>query len=153
MKPTAALACLPLVICIAADRPSDRQALTDEIEQTVRLPDGAQPLTAYGRNYAFDGQDKVVATYLIPSLHSSQDEGCEVMLDNFDSRPCTQEEIKELAEAEASMTASQTPAGEIRWHESPKSLPFINDGGCAQVNVEYDVAAHRILAVECNGEA
>ena len=144
---------LPMVLCAAADRPSERQALTDEIERAITLPDGAQPLNAYGRNYAFDGQGKVVATYLIPLLNTSLDEGCEVMLDNFESRPCTQNEIRELADAGASMAASQTPAGEVRWHDSPKSLHFINDGGCPQINVEYDVTARRVLAVECNGEA
>ncbi|WP_370309632.1 hypothetical protein [Sphingobium abikonense] len=144
---------LPMVLCAAADRPSERQALTDEIERAITLPDGARPLMAYGRNYAFDGQGKVVATYLIPFSNPSLDEGCEVMLDNFESRPCTQSEIRELADTEASMVESQTPAGEVRWHDSPKGLPFINDGGCTQINVEYDIAAHRVLTVECNGEA
>ena len=69
----------------------------DKIEQTVTLPKGAKPLSAYGRNYAFSGPNKVVATYLIPLPPLDLSEGCEVMLKDFSSRPCTEKEIEESA--------------------------------------------------------
>lgn len=125
----------------------------DKIERTVTLPKGAKPLNAYGRNYAFSGRSKVVATYLVPSLPQVSSEGCEVMLEDFNSRRCTKKEVEESAERDARYVASQTPAGKRRWYKSARSLPFISDGGCTQVNVEYDILSQRVIAVSCNGYA
>jgi len=125
----------------------------DEIERSVVLPKSAKPLSAYGRNYAFLGQGIVVATYLIPSPPIPVDGGCEMMLENLSSRPCTKEEIAEQVASNARAAAAETPAGKRRWFRTPNDLPDISDGGCQQVNVQFDTASHRILVVACNGIA
>lgn len=128
-------------------------AIMDKIEQAVVLPEGAAQLDAYGRNYAWDGQGKVVATYLKPSPLLDGSDGCEVTLENFSLRPCTKEELAELAASEAQRVAAETPAGQRRWFDDFRKLPGINDGGCMQVNVLYDTSTHHVLAVACNGGA
>lgn len=123
----------------------------NEIERAVVLPKDARPLNSYGRNYAFSGPKKIVATYLIP-LGPKSDEGCEVVLEkNLESRPCTKKETDDASAAEARTAAAQTAAGKRRWYKKPDDLPFILDGGCMQVNVEYDIPTHRVLFVTCNG--
>jgi len=123
----------------------------DKIERTVTLPKGARPLSAYGRNYAFSGPGKVVATYLIPSLPVDLSEGCEVMLKDFNWRRCTEKEINESARTRARGVAAETPAGKRRWYKSARSLPSISDGACRQVSVEYDIPTQQVTAASCNG--
>jgi len=125
----------------------------NEIERAVVLSTGAKPLDAYGRNYAWDGQGKVVATYLEPLSPPDRSIGCDVMLENFASRPCTEKETAESTASEARSIATETRAGQRRWFSDPRKLPSISDGGCMQVNEEYDTATHRVLTVACNGEA
>ena len=153
MRILAILALLSVAGLASATPPTRQQQLMDEVERSVVLPKGAQPLNAYGRNYAFSGKGKVVATYLIPFPPFDMSDGCDVMLKNFDSRPCTKKEIAESVRSNARGVAAQTPAGSRRWYRSPNSLPFINDGGCLQISVEYDIAAHHIVRVSCNGYA
>lgn len=144
-----------LLLTAAAPASSSRspQALMERIERAVVLPKEAKPLSEYGRNYAFSGPNKVIATYLIPSRPIGSSEGCEVVLEEFNTRPCTAKEIAKLARADASAVASQTPAGKRRWYDSSRSLPFISDGGCQQVTVQYDILTQHITAVSCNGHA
>ncbi|HEX6741320.1 MAG TPA: hypothetical protein VF079_05940, partial [Sphingomicrobium sp.] len=99
---------------------SSEEALMDEIERAVVLPNGANPLDAYGRNYAFTGAGTVVAVYLLPS--------------GANRRP----------------SATQMPAGERRWYRDASDLPGLSDRGCMQVTVDYDIATHRVLGVACN---
>lgn len=152
------LSLLPLAV-EGPTAPSRRQeALMDEIEKAVVLPRAAQPMKSYGRNYASSGPDRVVATYLTPLPPLALREGCEVVLQDLTSRPCTKSDIvasarwnADAAKANAIRVATQTPAGERRWYSSAGSLPFINDGGCMQVWVEYDTKNHRVIALSCNG--
>jgi hypothetical protein len=123
----------------------------DEIERSVVLPKGANSLAAYGRNYAFADRGRVVASYLVPLPLPNFDDGCEEMLENFSSRPCTQEEVAEGAASNARAAAARTAAGKRRWLRKPMDLPHIGDGGCMEVRVEFDTAAHRVLSVACNG--
>lgn len=125
----------------------------NEIESALVLPKGAKPLNAYGRNYAFSGRDKVIATYLLPSAPLDISQGCDVMLEDGNSRPCTREEIAKTAKLDVRNMAAQTPAGKRRWYESFHSLPAISDGGCVQVSVEYDIVTRHVLTATCNGYA
>ncbi|CAM3163961.1 hypothetical protein [Sphingomonas zeae] len=134
-------------------QPARQQALMNEIEGIVVLPQGARPLASYGRNYALSGPDKVVATYLLPSPSIDFSQGCEEMLADFSSRPCAKGEIKAQVRLDARRKAAETPAGKRRWHQSAKALPRINDGGCMQVNVEYEISTRRVMTVSCNGQA
>lgn len=72
----------------AAGTESEQQAIMDRIEREVRLPDGAQPLTAYGRFYAWqqreDGIRKVLAVYVTgesPGRHWVAENALPVVLD------------------------------------------------------------------------
>ena len=37
--------------------------------------------------------------------------------------------------------------------ESERGLPGVMDGGCYVVNIDYDVEAHKVLQIFCNGYA
>jgi hypothetical protein len=114
------LVMVPLLLitgAAAAPVSGHQKALMDEIERSVVLPEGAGPLLAYVRNYAFSGPDEVVAIYLIPIPG----------------------------------VAAQT-AGKRRWFSDVRSLPFIFDGRCMQVRVDYQISTHRALRVACNGD-
>lgn len=153
MRILATLALFSVAASASATPSTRQQQLMDEVERSVILPKDAKPLNAYGRNYAFSGKTKVVATYLIPFPPRDRSDGCDVLLKNFDTRPCTKKEIAESVRSDARSVAAQTPAGSRRWYRSPDSLPFIDDGGCMQINVEYDIAAHHVVRVSCNGYA
>ncbi len=147
---------LPALLLIAAASPNGSRGhdrLMNEIERKVVLPKGARPLSAYGRNYAFSGRDKVVATYLTPSSPIGAGEGCDVALKDLKFRPCTKAEVREMKETNARGIAEETPAGKRRWYGDAMRLPFISDGGCAQINVGYSISRRRILFVTCNGIA
>jgi hypothetical protein len=123
----------------------DREALMNQIEKQVRLPINARSLDEYARYYA-DGEDgKVVAVYLIPiNDELPPDQSCEELLENLMTRelPC------ELVKSDWAM-----PAGKRRWMKSEQNLPFISDGGCAQVTVIFEKAKSVVKSAECNGVA
>ncbi|WP_294329257.1 hypothetical protein [uncultured Sphingomonas sp.] len=130
----------------------DRDSVMAEIERVLVLPKGAKPLAAYGRNYALSAQGTVIGTFLLP-LPAPAYEGCEVLLADLSSRPCTKAEIADAAAGHAHALSAQAPAGSRRWFDHREALPQIFDGGCSQINVEYDIAKHRILRATCNGVA
>ena len=116
----------------------------DKIERTVVLPNGAKPLDAYGRNYAFSGPNTVVATYLIP-LSTLDDENCKAM-EHGSLRPCTKTETQ----ATHRLQFTQTPAGQRRWFKNVRDLALVADGGCAQINFQYDMTTERVANVSCS---
>lgn len=149
---------LPFVLLLATAAspipPTPRErAVMDAIERIVVLPPRARPLAAYGRNYAWADATHVVATYLLPSPPSPPTEGCAVMIEDFRTRPCSRREIADIARRDAESRAAETPAGQRRWFAKPGDLPFIFDGGCIQVSVDYDVTSRRITRAVCNGYA
>jgi plasmid stabilization system protein ParE len=106
---------------IAEAAPQTPEQIMDQVESTIRLPVGADPLELYGRNYAFSGDGKVVAVY-----YAHSDDRGRVL---------------------------HAVAGERRWHDWEGELPFIMDGGCSIVHIDYEIATQHILSVSCNGEA
>ncbi len=72
--------------------------LAAQIEKQVKLPEGAARLSDYGRNYAFKGAGIVTGIYLIPIGTEERDEGCEVMLANMASRPCSAQEMASISD-------------------------------------------------------
>lgn len=143
---TCSLLFLSIAGCVRA--PSRQDVLMEEIERKVVLPKNAQPLASYARYYAFSNKSDVVAAYLIPLAPLMPGEGCEEMLENFGSRPCTKEEV-----AEGTISKdTENVAGKRHWLRNTRNLPSMGDGGCAQVNITYDTTAHRVLSVACNGD-
>ncbi|ASJ92082.1 hypothetical protein CBR61_14855 [Porphyrobacter sp. CACIAM 03H1] len=125
------------------------------IEAAVVLPEGAGALDEYSRNYAVGPDGKVLARYVIPSESSVADEdhGCEVMLANFDSRPCTDEEVAEMVRDDQARAERIGKAGQSRWLESYSELPFVLDAGCGLIEIVYNPHSKQIERAECNGEA
>lgn len=94
---TRSVQALPMLALLATSAsailpPSREQAVMDAIERSIVLPQKAWPFAAYGRNYAWSDATHVVATYILPSLPSDPREGCDLLTDDFKTRPCTPEE-------------------------------------------------------------
>lgn len=137
---------------IAPSEEVRREQIMDSIEKQVALPKGALPLSEYGRNYTYLKGGKVIGVYLIPPKPSDPDEGCSAIGDDDELKPCSAEELKEIADMERQLIESQARANERRWFVSVhQDLPGINDGGCSQVTIIYDEASGKILTAECNG--
>jgi len=130
------------------------QALMDEIERDVQMPKYARPLNAYGRSYALVGPDKVRAVYLLPlppfPYRANQ---CSTITPDGKLRRCTEAEIEQGRHQDEQIANSRPAAGRQRWFDNPENLPEINDGGCMQITVEYEIVTKRFLRVECNGNA
>ncbi|MBB3982129.1 hypothetical protein GGR44_001788 [Sphingobium fontiphilum] len=141
-----------LVSCADASI-SRREVIARQIEKVVVLPEGAGRLEEYGRNYAFASDKQVLAVYLMPLPSSADDDGCEIMLDNLSSRPCSESEISDISGIEGAASSALARAGEVRWFKAEGELPFILDGGCTQVTLRYDLVAQRVTTIYCNGDA
>jgi hypothetical protein len=116
----------------------------DQIEQRVQLPKGAGSLGEYSRYYADGDSGEVVAAYLmIPKDERRPGEACEELDRNVEGHTVPCEPIG---------LPWAIPAGQRRWLKDKRDLPFINDGGCADVNVTYDRAKSAVTSVECNGQ-
>ena len=125
------------------------------IEATVVLPEGAGALDAYSRNYAVKPDGKILAVYVRPSEPqvADEEEGCEVMLEDFESRPCTDEEVAEVVRDDQARAQRMGKAGQARWFDSHEELPLVLHGGCGFIEIIYDPQTKRIERAECNGEA
>lgn len=49
--------------------------------------------------------------------------------------------------------ARRISAARRRWFDDPVDMPMIHDGGCTQVNIEYDLTTRKVVAASCNGLA
>jgi hypothetical protein len=135
---------------------SEHQSIMRQIESSVQLPEGAKPIDQYSRNYALRPDGKVVAIFVIPPepmWDDSEGFGCEVALEDFATRPCTEEEIAEIKQQDAATAASFGAADESRWFSDDGELPTILDGGCTQVEIVFDPHSKQIESAECNGLA
>lgn len=155
---TRSVQALPMLALLATSAsailpPSREQGVMDAIERSIVLPQKAWPFAAYGRNYAWSDATHVVATYILPSLPSVPREGCDLLTDDFKTRPCTPEENAEMDRQETQFRTAETPAGQRRWFAKPIDLPSMSDGGCMQISVAYDIASRRITRAVCNGHA
>jgi len=130
----------------------DLAALAAEIERAVVMPNGAQPIGAYGRNYALTGVGSVIGRYLL-AIPRQQARGCAWLSSSGHMRDCTEADVAELQKKYDASFARATPAGASRWFDDPADVPIMSDGHCMQVNVEYDLATRKVVAVSCNGSA
>lgn len=134
-----------LLTACSSPEERDHEALMGKIEQQVRLPKGARTLGEYARYYANGDDGEVIAVYLLPFNDDPRPgDSCEELTENFTSRqvPCP------------SMHPTWAmPAGKRRWVKDQHDLPFISDGGCAQVTVVFDKSRSAIKSAECNGTA
>ncbi len=127
--------------------PEERQqnALMDQIEKQVQLPKGARPLGDYARYYTYAENGDVHGVYLMPFNDESRaGESCEELSANFTSRdvPCP-----------SLQSPDAIAVGKRKWLVDRHDLPFINDGGCMEVDVVFDPLKARVKSVDCNGKA
>lgn len=134
----ALLSALMLGGCSDFDR--ERQIIS-EIEESIKLPKGAGPMSSYSRYYAQQSDGAIIAAYVIHGEGFKDDvlRACrEVKGTPF---PCpTRGGQVRLAEA-----------GKSLWIGDPHDLPFILDGGCTDISVEYHPRTKRFAHVECAG--
>lgn len=125
------------------------------IETAVELPAGAKALGEYSRNYALRPDGKVIAVYVVPKAvkHRDSDYGCEVMLEDFESRPCTDAEEAKMAAQEDTTADLFGQANQSRWFDNYGDLPIIMDGGCDLIEIIFDPQSRQIESTQCNGEA
>ncbi len=125
------------------------------IESAVQLPSGAKPLEKYSRNYASRPDGKVIGVYVLPRLAEERvgDVGCEVMLENFKSRSCTDAEEAKIAGQEKAIEDRFGQANQARWFNDYRELPMIDDGGCNLIEIIFDPQFQIIQYARCNGEA
>lgn len=125
------------------------------IEAAVVLPEGAGALDEYSRNYALGPDGKILAVYVSPSEPpiANAEYGCEVMLEDLESRPCTEEEVAELVRDNEASAERMGKAGQSRWFDNYGEMPRVLDGGCGFIEIVYDPQTRRIERAECNGEA
>jgi hypothetical protein len=144
---------IPAMLVLGATVPnSTEQELMDRIESSVVLPEGAYPLEDYGRYYTYSGEGRVTAVYLRPFNPPDSSDGC-WKSSGEDLIPCTEEEREAANSAMSGMTSRRLGAGERRWVDDSNDLPFILDGGCTQVTIDYLIASNRFASVRCNGLA
>lgn len=136
------------------ERPSDQDAVMRVIESAVELPAGAQALEDYSRNYAMRADGKVIAIYVtpLPTEARGSDYGCEVMLEDFGSRPCTEAEEAEIASNDEAMAVEFGQAGQSCWFDDYRDLPVIDDGGCSLIEIIFNPPSQLIESTRCNGE-
>lgn len=134
---------------------SEQEAIIETIEKAVVLPEKAGSLEEYSRNYASGPDGKVIGIYVTPYAADPADGdlGCEVMLENLGSRPCTKAEEAEQASHDQALAATLGEAGQSRWFDDYLELPTILDGGCDAVTIIYDPHTKKVESAECNGDA
>ena len=119
------VACAGVLVSGCSQVPlSAEETLIVEIERSVVLPKGAFPLESYDRYYARGELGKEIENgEIISGVYLRR---------SFDPGQArtTAHHLVDLSE-----------------------LPMFFDGGCDLVNVRYDTATKRVLAVFCNGEA
>lgn len=135
---------------------SEDQRTMTLIERAVDLPEGSKPIEQYSRYYASRPDGKIIAIYVLPiepPTDEVEDYGCEVMLEDFESRPCNEDEIAEMAQQDEAAASIFDVADKSRWFDNYLELPAIMDGGCSQVTIIFDPSSKDIESADCNGLA
>lgn len=140
----------PLALCGCSARaksPHDR--IMDQVENTVSLPNGAQPLRDYARYYAFDDTGRVSVVFALPGPPPSGNEICK----DIDGR-LPPEKWRTVPCPAPSPEESYLPAGQRRWMSDWLGIPRTPDTlGWEQITFTYD-ARRRAFATkpECSNQ-
>ena len=125
--------------CTPHIRP-EQTAIMDLVERQITLPRGAKPLTAYARAYAETSKDRVSALYFCPDAEFSSCRGAKA------GGPSNGQIVLLCPPPEGMQ------AGERRWLDNSQSLPSVSDGGCAYVDVEFNIPAKKVVLAQCHGD-
>jgi len=120
-----------------------RAELIGKIEQSIHLPVGAYPLSAYARVYKFSSQDRVTAFYFVPDVKHDQ-----WFCDGAKKGGRTNGQV-----ALACPPPKGMKADERRWFGDDVYLPDVCDGGCGYIDVEYNVKSGSVISAKCHGRA
>ncbi|MBB5716438.1 hypothetical protein [Sphingomonas aerophila] len=128
----------------ACDPPEARRQaeLMNTIERKITLPPGAGAVERFARAYKFASPDRVEALYFIPE-------------EEPDRMFC--EGTKRYGHKNGQIALACPPpdgmkAGERRWFADDVILPFVSDGACAYIDVEYQVGSKTVPKASCHGE-
>jgi hypothetical protein len=142
--PALAFVALSLTACSSPEGRA-REALLDNIEQTVRLPAGAKPLQSYVRYYAPAGGGEVVGIFILPGVDElAAGEGCEQLREDGPTVPCTYDWPK----------STGVGAGNRVWVSDYAKLPrpMRVASNCGLVSVVYRESDRRFVEVACYGD-
>jgi len=143
MKPYLPFSAILLIVGCTSPEQRRQTEIMDAIEHDVQIPFDARPLTQFARTYKYASSTRVVAFYFIP--HDEPDEWfCKG--------------AKEGGPTNGQVLLGCRPpdgmkAGERRWLSDDVCLPYVNDGGCNYVDIEYDLRSQSVIRADCNGEA
>ena len=136
---------LVIVLLTACSTAEERKqkSLMDQIERTVRLPNGAHPLNAYARYYAFQNGG-VHAVYVIPWDRTPLlDKACGERSGNATTSH----------EGNCQILLAPLKAGQRRWLGQSRDLPIEFEGGCEVVEMDFDVGRGQVANVACHQNA
>jgi hypothetical protein len=139
-----ALVALSLTACSSPEDQA-REALLDNIEQTVRLPPGAKPLQSYVRYYAPTGRGEVVGVFILPGVDElPPGQGCEQLREDGTTVPCTYDWPK----------STGVGAGNRVWLSDYAKLPgpMRDASNCGLVSVVYRESDRHFVEVVCYGD-
>lgn len=131
-----------LLLCVGGCSPhvrSEQTVIMDMIERQISLPKGARPLKTYARAYAPSSNERVSALYFRPDASLSSCAGAKA------GGP-TNGQIALLCPPPDGFKA-----GERRWLTNSRLLPSVSDGGCAFIDVEFDIPSTKIISAQCHG--
>lgn len=112
--------------------------LMDEIESRVQLPEGAAPLSSYGRFYTSLEPTRVTGIYVLPSDPKQTLAFCR--------------ELGPTGESCTTYDSDKIGAGERRWISGSPNLMNITDQGCSRISVTYDTVSG-VVEAYCGGTA
>ncbi len=95
----------------------------DDIERTITLPKGAQPLSAYGRNSRSMGTAGSSLDIFYRSIPPKADEGWLVLLENFESRPA-EKGNRSIRSIRARLRTAETLRGRAWYSNGGACLSF-----------------------------
>lgn len=129
-----------LLTAACASYSADNEKLVEQIEQSIKLPEGALEIQFYARYYARKG-DIVYAAYIIHADSTRAREAVKDECERFGikSYPCNDRNYGVIE------------AGKYAWVGKREDFPISTDAGCDEVDIEYDVGRKSFSRIECSG--
>lgn len=139
MKVAVSSVLILLTVACTSDDASNRE-LVEQIEESIKLPKGALELQSYARYYARKG-DTIYASYTVHEDGRRERE--------WVKEECARFGIKSYPCNDANYGIIET--GQYTWVGKRDDLPITLDGGCDQVDFEYDVRRKSFAKISCSG--
>ena len=119
-----------------SDQKNSQAALLDEIEGSIRLPDGAGPMESYARYYTeYKGSVHGAYTTKIEAPRPA-DYGCEEL------------QLDGSSKTVACPAPADVYPGDRRWVKF-EDYPAVAGEDCKAIQLEFDLRARKITYLEC----